>query len=341
MVKVIFTKLYTPMYRIYCSMFQKLLLLLSFAGLAASQASAQAINNLHAYKNINSDSYFRFSYDNDFFSATDQYYTQGIDAELVLPQLKKFPASRILVNPKYAFTRYGIGLQHNGYTPSSISSDDILYGNRPFAGCIMFKSFLTATDTLRKQRFSSSLHIGVIGPSAGAKEMQEGIHRALANITPHGWQHQIQNDLALNYQVDYEKQLLAYKNYFSLSGSGSIAVGTLNCKATIGATLMAGYFISPFSSEQLQGNNFRIYAYDRPEVSANGYDATLQGGVFNKSSPYTLFAKDMEGITFRNRAGFVIQYHKVCLEYFGTVMTREFTTGKPHAYGGVQFAVAM
>lgn len=69
--------------------------------MATSQGYAQAINNLLAHKNINSDRYLRLSYDNDFFSATDEYYTQGIDVELVLPQLKKFPASWLLVNPKY------------------------------------------------------------------------------------------------------------------------------------------------------------------------------------------------------------------------------------------------
>jgi lipid A 3-O-deacylase len=40
---------------------------------------------------LKQDHYFRLNYDNDFFSATDRYYTQGILAELILPGIKKSP----------------------------------------------------------------------------------------------------------------------------------------------------------------------------------------------------------------------------------------------------------
>ena len=46
-------------------------------------ANAQAMDNTLSFKNINSDSYYRLNYENDFFSGTDIYYTQGIHMELV------------------------------------------------------------------------------------------------------------------------------------------------------------------------------------------------------------------------------------------------------------------
>ncbi len=55
---------------------------------------------------------------------------------------------------------------------------------------------------------------------AGAKGMQEGIHRWLNDIQPQGWGNQVHNDLVLNYQVNYERQLYAARDHVSLSAYG-------------------------------------------------------------------------------------------------------------------------
>ena len=309
------------------------LLLLTLSGLSAN---AQAIDNTTSYKNINSDAYFRLNYENDFFSATDEYYTQGINIETVGSFWKKNPVNYILIKPKYDYIRYGLGFQHNGYTPSDIGHNEILYGDRPFAGTMMLQSFVIATNPEKHRRFTSSLSTGVIGPLAGAGQMQRSIHKWLNNITPHGWDNQIQNDIILNYQVNYEQQLLAYKKSFLLSGDGFARVGTLSDKAGIGLTLMFGYFDSPYDRNQTKNKNFRIYAYEHPGFNIVGYDGTLQGGFFDKDSPYTISSRDINRLVFQNRFGFVVQYQGFTLEYFQSVSSREFETQKMHTWGGVQ-----
>lgn len=299
---------------------------------------AQAIDNTLSYKNINTDGYFRLNYENDFFSATDIYYTQGIHAEVVSPWVKKFPLIKLLLHPHYDYVRYGLGLEHEGYTPTSISSDKALIGDRPFAACFFLKTFVMATDTVNKQRFSTSISTGLIGPGAGGKEMQVGIHKALHDITPHGWSNQVQNDAILNYQSDYEKQLLSLGHLFSLDADAMARVGTLSDKVAIGSSIMIGYFDSPFSSAVAGKNSFRIYAYEHPEFDVIGYDATLEGGVFNKTSPYTISAADISRITFQNRFGFVVIYHRMYLEYFQSYVSNEFKMGNYHVWGGVQIA---
>ncbi len=319
-------------------MLSKTIWLIIISLILVSESSAQAINNAYAFRNISSESYFRFSYDNDFFSATDEYYTQGIDAELVIPQVKQFITSRLLLHPVYSYTRYGVGVQHNGFTPSSISSDDILDKDRPFAAVLVFKTFVTAVDPVKKQRFATSAFAGVVGQAAGAKEMQEFIHRGLGNITPHGWQYQINNDFALGYRVNYEKQVLAYRRNFSLSVSGGLELGTLKSNATVGTTLLAGHFYSPFGNYKSQRKSLQMYVYLRPEFTAVGYDATLQGGLTDRRSPYTIPDGSLSRIVFRNRLGFCLSYRRVFLEYFQAVVTPEFETSHSHGYGGIQVA---
>lgn len=326
----------SPVY--YCMLYR----LYSFVAimLLASAANGQAINNTLSYKNTNSNKYFRLNYENDFFSGTDLYYTQGIHLEVVSPGVKQFPITRSLPHPKYHYSRYGIALEHNGYTPSSISSDAILYGDRPFVACLFLKTFRISVDTIRRQRFSSSVSTGLMGQGAGGKEMQEGIHKWTHSITPHGWSNQVCNDVILNYQVDYEKQLLYRNKTFSMDIHGMARAGTLSTKASLGTTIMFGYFDNPFGSHIAKATNFRIYAYEHPEISAIGYDATLQGGLLNNTSPYTISADNISRAVFQNRFGFVVIYRKLYLEYFQAMHSADFKTGNYHVWGGIQFAAA-
>jgi len=312
-----------------------------FICLLRLSAGAQAIDNALSYKNINSDKYFRINYENDFFSGTDIYYTQGIHLELVAPWIKDFPLSKILIHPKYSYIRYGLGLEHDGYTPTNYSKPFILYGDRPFAACLFLKTFLIAIDPDKKQRFSTAVSTGVIGQAAGGMEMQTAIHRWLHDMTPHGWPNQIHNDAILNYQVDYEKQLLSYGHLFSLDADGMARAGTLSDKVNTGITMMMGYFDSPFKSNVAEKNNFRIYAYEHAGVNLVGYDATLQGGLFDRTSPYTISANNIERVTYENRFGFVVVYHRFYLEYFQSLLSNEFTTGNYHVWGGVQVAFGL
>ncbi len=317
---------------------RKIIVGISFLLQLANMAKAQEVNNLLSYKSINADRYYRLNYENDFFSATDQYYTQGIHMEVVSPALRKNPLTKLLLHPHYDYIRYGLGAEHDGYTPTSIGSDQILFGDRPFAGCLYLKSFVIAIDPKKKQRFSAALSTGVIGPGAGAMEMQRDIHKWLNNVTPHGWEYQVHNDVILNEELDYEKQLLSYGKYFLLDAEGMARVGTLSDKAGIGTTLMFGYFYSPYESQPEAKNHFRIYAYEHPEFALIGYDATLQGGMFNRTSPYTIPSSDISRVVFQNRFGFVVIYQRFHLEYFQSVKSNEYTTGKMHVWGGVQIA---
>lgn len=301
---------------------------------------AQGINNTSAERNIKSNNYARVSYDNDFFAAKDQYYTQGIDAEWVSPVLNKTFLHYILVNPMLSDTRFGLGVQHNGYTPSSISSDNILYGDQPFAGVLMAKAFAVAIDKQLPQRVSTSVHVGVIGPAAGAGEMQTYIHHQLRNIEPHGWQYQVQNDLVLNYGIAYEGQLYAYRRYFLLSGNARADAGTLNSSMGAGATMMVGYFSSPFRSGR-DSSAISVYGYISPMGSFCAYNAVLQGGLFDRSSPYTLSSADISQLIFRNRMGVVVTFGGIYMEYFTAFSTRQFTKGKDFRYGGVQLGVRL
>ncbi len=305
---------------------------------------AQRIEHTSAVHNVSGDeAYFRFHYDNDFESreVTDYYYTQGYSFELVLPGLEKNPLSRILLRFRDRPARYGLDFEHIGFTPTSIESNEILRGDRPFAGVIMLKSFVLSIDSARRQRMSAVLTTGMVGPVAFAGRMQATIHRLTDNVKPSGWQYQIGNDLALNYELNHEKQLLFLPNVISLTTSAQLRLGTLSDRVQTGLTLTLGRYQSPMAGSLGKSKrDFQIYLYTQPLFSLVASDATLQGGIFNKKNPYTLTGSEISRGVFQHNYGAIISYRKIYAAYYRTYLSKEFRTGREHAWGGVKLGVA-
>jgi lipid A 3-O-deacylase len=298
-------------------------------------ASAQQISNTALYRNVSSPKYFRVHYENDYFSETDIYYTQGINLEYVHPAIGNFFTSKLLLRSSTKEAKYGISLEHEGYTPTSISHPEILLGDRPFAACLFLKTFSITNNLTRRERISSSLSAGVIGPMAGGKEIQEGIHRLINYTLPLGWQNQIQNDVILNYQVEYERGFFSLPDYLLLSMKAGAHIGTFNSKACMGITLMTGIFDDPFTNFSKRKRKNQVYLYAEPLLNVVGHDATLQGGFFN-TSPYTLSSNEINRFVFQGNAGIVFKINTLQLEYFQSYLTKEFETGSSHAWGGIR-----
>jgi hypothetical protein len=298
---------------------------------------AQAIDNTASYRNINSNKYFRINYENDFFAATDRDYTQGIFVEKIKPSFKKFPFSKLLFHLKNDSLKYGIAIEDDGYTPNIIATSKIQYGDRPYASDLFLKTFLIAVNADKHERISTSLSTGIIGPWAGGEGMQKAIHHWIHYTQPLGWNNQIANDAVVNYQINYEKEIFSAKDHFSFSSFSSLRAGTLSDKATTGATIIFGNFYSPFENNfHAATKKFQWYLYAQPLINFVGYDATLQGGLFDHVSAYTISATDIERFTLQYKFGISIVFKHLYLEYYRTGITKEFASSLYHRTGGIE-----
>ncbi len=302
----------------------------------ALKASAQEIQNGWSYRNISAPKYFRLNYENDFAFGTDYYFTQGVHFELVSPGIGKLPTRHILLHRKSDSTHFGLGLESAGYTPTSIFSDNILYGDRPFAGMAYLKAFSISINEAKRERIVSTLTLGLMGPAAGGYEIQAYIHRQTGNADPKGWKHQVGNALVLNYELDYERAVFGRRR-FLLSATGIARAGTYSIKAGVGGVLMAGLFDNPFRQSSHAGRP-QAYLYVHPQVDFVGYDATLQGGLFTDNSPYVISSKEMLRTVFRFDGGVRFAYRGVWLSGYARYITKEFGTGLNHATGGIELA---
>lgn len=182
-----------------------------------------------------------------------------------------------------------------------------------------------------------------MGPWSGGKEIQSSIHRWIGYTKPEGWHNQVHNEPVLNYQVNYEKAILGNNKKFLFTAQVMARAGTLSTKAVAGPALMLGRFEDPYGDPQqnLKKQNVKklnIYLYDHASINLVGYDATLQGGLMNRQSPYIIEPNQLNRIVFQNRFGLVIAHKKLMFEYWQSFMTKEFKTGIEPKTGGMQIA---
>lgn len=282
------------------------------------------------------NSYFTFNYDNDYFSATDRYYTQGVYLELISPFIRKSPLSKVLIPlNKRSQNYYGIQLRQDCFTPGSIRYDTLNYLDRPYAATMYLSHFLISIDETKKRRLSTKLDLGLIGPCAICEQEQKAIHKALVNIQPLGWEYQLNTDYILNYSVGLEQGLYTSKHFEAIAVS-DVRAGTIYDDVSAGFLLrtgfMAGYFKQLGIVKNAKEHKFQLYAFAKGKTKAVAYNATLQGGIFGKDI-HTLPSSSVSRIVFQGSYGLVFAYKRFSAEYTKLWQSAEFNKGRYHGWG--------
>ncbi len=291
---------------------------------------------------LSQESFLKVGFDNDILDYTDRFYTNGLRVDLILPALQANPLGKIML-PYWgsAMNYYGLTLCQNMYTPSTTKTGGILYGDRPYAAYLYLGSFRISNDTLRQIRQTSEIWIGVIGPSSYGEWVQRSFHNSVpTNNEPLGWEYQIQNDLVLNYNLSLEKGIVSRRNFdFTVCAAGSL--GTLYTNIGGGFQFRAGWLNPYFSNlgiarkERLREDGLRrsqLFVFVRGSGKAVGYDASLQGGMFNKSSVYTLPSGEISRIVFQTSAGLSVNYGGIRLDIEQYLLSPEFHEGWWHKW---------
>jgi hypothetical protein len=284
--------------------------------------------------------FVRLDYENDFFNATDRYYTQGVKLEIVNPLFLRSPLRYIFLSFKGGAHESGVFVMQECFTPSSIRRDTVFTGDRPFAACLYMGQRMMSIDTAGTHRLSSSFIVGFLGPRAGGRETQVNIHKWLNNIEPLGWQYQVSNDIVINYSAAYDKLLLQRRNMELQAGAG-LRAGTLYDNAGVSFAFSAGRLDPVFNP--LQKNihkKFRCFATIWSSANVVAYNATLQGGMFNKNNIYTISPADVQRLLISGGLRGVIAFKRLRLEYSRTWSTSEFAGGLPHGWGGVHIMIS-
>jgi hypothetical protein len=298
------------------------------------------VEAIYSISYVSTNSYVAVNFDNDIFNNTDYYYTNGVRISYVAPIFSSSPLSFPMLPYRKSSINYsGMTVVQNMYTPTNPDTVNILDGDRPFAAYLYFGHFKNTLSFEKKYRQYSELDIGLIGPGSLGGFVQGQIH----DIDPKGWENQVQNDLVLNYTAVVEKGLYNPR-FFDLNVFASGQIGTLYDNLGGGFRTRIGklnpYFAMPglakkSSIEAIDIHKWQYGIFAKIKAKLVIYDATLQGGMFNKSSNYTIPASDIERFVLEASAGIYIAYKQLGLTLEQYYISKEFKEAYEFRWGHI------
>jgi hypothetical protein len=316
-------------------------LMLLLIGLGQSGALAQpCTSRTTAEHDIATWRMLRVYYDNDLFAGTNRYYTSGLRIEYIAPSCFYFLTSRLLFRwGLRSRTYYGFSVSHQLYTPESLTRPYQDGGDRPFAGTLSVSHFMISNLRDERMRFLTEVQLGLIGPLAGGRSLAQGDSL---------WEDQVKLDLLLGYRARLEKGLFE-PNVFDLSAYGEAQLNTGLTYAEAGAVIRLGRLNPPFyeldfslrsSRAGREIHDWQLFVFAQGAARLVGYDATLQGGLLNRSSPYTLAGSDLRRFVPRGSVGFTFIYRFLGLGYEHVFQGPQFANASAHSYGQVKLLLS-
>ncbi|MFH1120918.1 MAG: lipid A deacylase LpxR family protein [Bacteroidota bacterium] len=286
---------------------------------------------------------FWIEFDNDMFSNTDRYYTNGVVIGYTAPALTSWRLNRLMIGRnRNSVVHSAISLHHGMFTPLTTREPPPLVYDRPYASTLYLRYCQVSEDEQAGVRQTCAIEAGVIGDAALGQLLQRSVHAGLpSNDEPQGWETQIRNDLVLNYNLDVQKQLVK-SGHTEIYAEGSVIAGTLHTRACMGIHAITGNFVpgltplpENFSGLLQKGKNWQYGLRAGLEVRMVAYDASLQGGLFNRNNIFALKPDEIERLVAAMHVGLFAAYKKVGLSLSQFYLSPEFNSGKQHFWGQV------
>ncbi len=228
-----------------------------------------------------------FVTENDFYllQGKDGYYTNGImfnyshvhasERTSVIKQVDRFEIGQKM------FTAYSRKIYH---------ADQI---DRPITG-YLYVQFLR-TDFLKKNQFWQwGVSAGTIGKASLGEALQNSYHKLIdINTSVWGWvwDYQLNSAFGVNFHTTYAKALIAKNNSsIQITPVTQLTIGSIFTNATEGVLFQVGKLNSQAESAYwdaaVEKKTFayppEIFFYYYPQLTGQLYNATIQGGLFNK-----------------------------------------------------------
>jgi lipid A 3-O-deacylase len=298
---------------------------------------------------------FTFINENDLYAInnSDRHYTNGVriawlSADDDVPEWGKELGDALpFLNPE-ARRRIGWSLGHNLYTPQDKKTRDLVRDDRPYAAFLYVGLALQSETESRLDTLE--LDVGVVGPAALGKPIQNNYHPLIGADRAYGWNHQIRNEpgVALVWErkwrllADQPPDTLAWDVIPHLSGS----VGNVFTYAGAGATFRFGDDLTsdfgpprirpalPGSSSFRPRDSFGWYLFAGAEGRAVVRDIFLDGNTFTDS--HSVSKKPLVADV---QAGFALMFERARVTFTQIMRTKEFEgQDRPDFFGSISIS---
>ncbi|NVO21412.1 MAG: lipid A deacylase LpxR family protein [Bacteroidetes bacterium] len=302
--------------------------------------SMRNMNGIQWVENrLDKNSYFGLTFENDLitYNNTDRYFTNGVSFTLQAPWMSRLRSSQLMLPYRHtSAVAYSMILVQNMYTPKDTRIAPTFIDDRPYSSYLYLGYRKTTTDPFRKVRLTNEADLGYIGPYSPGAYLQTIVHETFpTNDKPQGWETQIRTDIILNYNLKVEKAIIQKENLV-LAAAVQTKAGTLYSQAGLGIRLQAGrqspYFGSVSDKKQ---DAWQYFFFMESNANVIAYDATLEGGVFNKDNIFTIKSSNISRLVGNSECGIQVRYKGTGLELAQHYLSPEYKHGLWHKWGRI------
>jgi hypothetical protein len=295
---------------------------------------------------------FQVYIENDRWSGTDRYYTNGIKfgggvrADRLIERIFQAPAEEVLdrISGRPAPVQVGLFLGQNLYTPEDIKVAQPQPFDRPWAAWLYVGG--VAQRVLGDRLRTVEIDIGMVGPAALGSHVQTEWHRLVDAPRPRGWHNQLRNEPGLLVAY-FEKWRFGPATGVQLVPHAGITLGNVMTLARAGGTVRLGAHMSGFGPDTIEPGGAMLqrtrlidrqhgsgrrewYLFAGFDARAVGYNIFLDGNLLRSGGPSVdrrVFVHDL-------KAGASIRIAPLRISLTHVRRSEEFTT--PLGRGGSQ-----
>ena len=239
--------------------------------------------------------------ENDYFAQRDRNYTNGIRVSYVTPKrsVSEFEKGLLGKDDGLSHYRRSYSLGQAMFTPDDIFTPEPQINDHPYAG-YLFGEYALISERQDNVEILT-VEFGIVGPWALGEEAQNFFHKSTGRELAEGWEHQIDNEPALN--ISYDRKLPPIVDLgagpinVDLSPSFGGTLGNVRTHAQAGLTMRIGSHLPTdygparirpsltgagyFSSAQ----PISWYAFAGVQWRAVAHSIFLDGSLFNDTPP--------------------------------------------------------
>jgi lipid A 3-O-deacylase len=300
--------------------------------------------------------------ENDLFGGTDRNYSNGLRLERVRPANAVTPALNWVANRipildlDRTELRQGFALSHTIFTPEDIEAATPDPTDRPYAGWLYASGTVVGTTRLGLSQTVQDVlqvNLGVVGPSAGGKFVQENWHDLIQAVEPRGWEAQLKDELGIEITAQRTRQFegpalpLGLETDYALHGG--VTLGNVRTYAALGGMARIGWDLSSdFGPPRIRpalagagvfrpGQPFGGYVFAGLEARATGRDMFLDGNLWRDSAR----VEDRRDYGADLQLGVAVHQGDVQLAFTYVHRTEEFVAQSgPQRFGAVSISIA-
>jgi hypothetical protein len=292
-------------------------------------------------------------YENDLFTGTDRYYTNGVKiiwssadlaefrdtpyASPLLPVLDMIP----FVNRPEFQKNLTFNVGQTMFTPDKTEATAPLPNDRPYAGWLYVGTGLVLKNAAVRHAFV--LDVGVIGPWSFAEETQRLVHELRGFPVPKGWDNQLRNEVGVVGRYEMSWRWLRQERRVGLGWDfiphAGLALGNVYDYLNAGGELRAGFnlpddFGTPVgdtaatTSTPMEGMqradrasryDLGAYLFARVDGRVVARNIFLDGNTLRSSEsvPHKWLVADLS-------VGASVNYHNTKITYAAVYRTEEF-----------------